>query len=136
MKESNINFYDFERKFNTYFNGERANNFSHKGKRALFEYLEEYEDSTGEEIELDIIALCVEYTEYKDVEDFINRYMPKEIDNFETWKENEEPEGTDEEIKEAYEEYLNESLEEYLNDNTVLIKFGDDLDEGFIVQDF
>jgi hypothetical protein len=39
------------------------NNFSYEGKKALFEYLEELEDSTFEH-ELDPIALCCEYSEY------------------------------------------------------------------------
>jgi hypothetical protein len=34
------------------------NQFSYKGLNALFEYLEEYEESTGEEIDFDVIALC------------------------------------------------------------------------------
>lgn len=46
------------------FSGERKNNFSYEGKRALFDYLEEYEESTGETVECDIIALCCEWTEY------------------------------------------------------------------------
>lgn len=41
----------------------RQNQFSYDGLRVLFEHLEEYEDSTGQEIELDVIALCCEYTE-------------------------------------------------------------------------
>jgi len=42
---------------------DRDNQFSYEGKRALFDYLEAYENDTGEPIELDIIALCCEYTE-------------------------------------------------------------------------
>lgn len=42
----------------------RSDNFSFKGKKALFDYLEQYEEGTGQEIELDIVALCCEYTEY------------------------------------------------------------------------
>ena len=41
----------------------RPNNFSHAGLSVLFEYFEEFEDSTGEEIELDVIAVCCEYSE-------------------------------------------------------------------------
>lgn len=41
----------------------RNENFSYEGKKVLFEYLEQYEDDTGEEIELDVIALCCEYSE-------------------------------------------------------------------------
>jgi len=35
----------------------RKTNFSYEGLEILFEYLEELEESTGEEIELDVIAL-------------------------------------------------------------------------------
>lgn len=41
----------------------RENNFSHEGRNMLFDYLEQYEEETGEQIELDVIALCCEYTE-------------------------------------------------------------------------
>ena len=36
----------------------RGNNFTYEGLIALYDYLEDYEDSTGEHIELDVIALC------------------------------------------------------------------------------
>lgn len=42
---------------------DRNENFSYKGKRALFDYLESIEEDTGEKIELDVIALCCEYSE-------------------------------------------------------------------------
>jgi len=41
----------------------RPNNFSYEGLSILFDYFEEFEDSTGEEIELDVIAVCCEYSE-------------------------------------------------------------------------
>lgn len=50
------------------------NNFSYEGKRALFDYLEQYEDETGEEIELDPVALCCEYSEYESLKDFQEQY--------------------------------------------------------------
>lgn len=52
----------------------REKQFSYNGKKALFEYLEEIEESTGEEIELDVIALCCEYTEYESLADFQKEY--------------------------------------------------------------
>lgn len=52
----------------------RKNNFTFEGKRALFDYMEEYEKATGEEIELDIIALCCEFTEYESLEEIQNDY--------------------------------------------------------------
>lgn len=53
---------------------DRGNNFSFNGLNALFDYLEEYEESTGEEVELDVIALCCDYTEYKDLQEIIDNY--------------------------------------------------------------
>ena len=52
----------------------RDNNFSYDGKRALFDYLEEYEESTGESVKLDIIALCCEYTEYESLKELQTNY--------------------------------------------------------------
>ena len=49
---------------------ERKNQFSYEGLRALYEYLINLEDDTGEEFEFDPIALCCEYTEYESLEDF------------------------------------------------------------------
>jgi len=56
------------------FGGDYKNNFSYEGKKAIFEYLENYEEQTGEEIELDIIAICCDYTEYEDLKELQNNY--------------------------------------------------------------
>jgi hypothetical protein len=56
------------------FRGSYKNNFSYEGKRALFDYLEEYENSTGEKIELDPIALCCDYSEYESLGDCLKEY--------------------------------------------------------------
>lgn len=66
-----IYFNDFESAFN---NMNRENQFSNPGLQALFDYLEQYEEETGQEIELDVIALCCEYTEYKDLEELKESY--------------------------------------------------------------
>src|SRR4030043_2342165 len=44
-------------------------NFSYDGLAVLFDYLEELENDTGEELELDVIALCCEFQEsdYKSI---------------------------------------------------------------------
>lgn len=42
----------------------RETQFSVPALRALFEYLEEYENSTGTELELDPIAVCCDFAEY------------------------------------------------------------------------
>ena len=70
MKQS-INQYGFERAFAEM---GRENSYSYEGKKALFEYIEQYEDDTGKELELDVIALCGEFTEYKDLKEFQDNY--------------------------------------------------------------
>jgi hypothetical protein len=41
----------------------RKTNFSYEGLEILFEYLEELEEGTDQEIELDVIALCCDFSE-------------------------------------------------------------------------
>jgi hypothetical protein len=47
----------------------RGNQFSYEGLKVLFDCFEELDDSTGQETELDVIALCCEFEEsyYLDV---------------------------------------------------------------------
>ena len=42
----------------------RKNNFSYDWLIALFEYLEQYEEDTGEQIQFDMVGLCCDYSEY------------------------------------------------------------------------
>ncbi len=70
-----INKYSFRQAF---IDMGRQNQFSYDGLNNLLEYFEEYEDSTGEQVELDVIAICCDFTEYEDLEEFHNEY-PKEI---------------------------------------------------------
>lgn len=58
MKQT-INRSDFHRAFQAI----RPDNFTHEGRIALFEYLEQLEEDLGEVIELDVIALCCDYSE-------------------------------------------------------------------------
>lgn len=58
----------------------RDNIFSYAAKRALFDYLEEYEDDCGEKIELDVIALCCDFTEYS-LADALIAYDCDELDD-------------------------------------------------------
>jgi len=57
--KSTVDFYSFRRAFEV----SRFDNFSYEGLSVLWDYLEDYEESTGEEIELDVIALCCDYSE-------------------------------------------------------------------------
>lgn len=95
--KTTVSRYDFERAF---VDAGRKDQFSYEALGLLFDYLEEYENSTGEEIELDVIALCCEY--YEDtLKSIANNYR---IDL----------EGMDED------EQL-EAVREYLEDNTQLV---------------
>ena len=58
MKQT-IGFYEFREAFRSL----RPDNFSYEGMQALFDYLEQLGEDTGEEIELDVIALCCDYSE-------------------------------------------------------------------------
>ena len=42
----------------------RESQFTVPARRALFEYLEDFEDSTGTELELDPVGICCEFSEY------------------------------------------------------------------------
>ena len=68
MKQS-INNYEFHRAFEQL----RPDNFTYDGLNALHDWFEQYEEDTGEEIELDVIAICCDFTE-SSVEEFNNDY--------------------------------------------------------------
>lgn len=65
-----INFSQFTDSFSDTY----KDNFSYEGKRALFDYLEDLETGTGEQIELDPIALCCEWSEYDNLTDALESY--------------------------------------------------------------
>ena len=52
----------------------RKDNFSYKGFKTLFDYLTEFEESTGEELEFDPVAFDCEFSEYANIEELANDY--------------------------------------------------------------
>ena len=52
----------------------RQSNFSYEGLIALYDYLENFEEDTDKEIELDVIAFCCDYTEYENLEEYKKSY--------------------------------------------------------------
>ena len=59
-------------------------NFTYEGKRALFDYLENLSEDIGEDIELDTVAICCDYTQFDDLEEYNSQYEPVEsIDEIE-----------------------------------------------------
>ena len=51
----------------------RAGPFSYEGLGSLYDYLEEMGDGTNG-VELDVIALCCEFTEYKNLKELQENY--------------------------------------------------------------
>lgn len=108
MKKT-ISKYDFRQAFS---DAGRKEQFSYEALDLLFEYFEQVEDDTGEEIELDVIAICCEYAE-----------------------------GTAEEIAESYDIDLDEcdddekkdAVREYLNNETMIVG---ETSDGFIYAQF
>lgn len=95
----------------------RLENFSYEARGLLFDYLEEYEESTGEELEMDVIAVCCEYSE-ESADSIASNYMDAE--EYAEFKELDEDEQTDQ-------------IREYLNDNTVIVG---ETPSGFVYQQF
>lgn len=64
----------------------REDHFTDAGLEALFNYLEQYEEECGEQIQLDVIALCCDYTEYKNFKEIQKNY--DEIKSMEDLRDN------------------------------------------------
>ena len=60
MKQT-VNSSDFVDAFRTH---NRMDQFSYEGLKALFEHLEQYEEDAGEEMELDVVAICCDFSEH------------------------------------------------------------------------
>ena len=80
---------------------DRMENFSYEGRNLLFEYLEQIEEDTGEEMELDVIAICCDFNE-DTVEDIASNY------NINTSDAESESEKC-------------QIVTDYLNDNTLVV---------------
>ena len=75
MKQT-INFSQF---CDAFHNMSREGDFSYEGKKALFYFLEEMEEDTGEEMEIDVIALCCEFSEYGSADEAASEYFDSPI---------------------------------------------------------
>lgn len=79
-----VGFNDFVDAFRAY---DRYDNFGYDGLKALFDYLENYEEETGQSYELDVIALCCEYTMYENLEE-LNKEYGEEFTSIEEVQDN------------------------------------------------
>jgi len=108
--KTTVTFSDFRQAFKAI----RPDNFSHEGLEQLWDYFESYERDTGEEIELDVIAICCEYSEqnWKTIAEDYSIVL----DDIKT------------------EEQQKQHVMNYLCDNTSVI--GSTSDDSFIYQNF
>ena len=65
-----INEYEFEQAFKKM----DRDYYSYDGYRALYEFLDEICSSDDKGFELDVIAICGEFTEYEDLKEFQQSY--------------------------------------------------------------
>ena len=116
MKQS-LSSFDFVDAFRT----QRPDQFSYEALHALFDYFEESENYTGEEMELDVIAICCEYSEGS-LHGINTNYSLVDIEDY-----------TNEDTKEVdYAEY-NEAIHDELTANTTVLLLGDFEDEACMV---
>ena len=96
----------------------RGDEFSPEGFEALFEYLDNLSEELEEDIKLDVIALCCDFSERtrKDIEDEVREYEVKqELEEAETEEEKEEI------LNDAVEEWLDERAIARLSDGSAIV---------------
>lgn len=94
-------------------------NFSYRGLRYLFEYIDDAYDEE-DPFKMDVISLCCDYSEYKNFDSYLADYSGQH--------EEQEDDESDGDFKAR--------VEGEIIDKTTLIKFEDDIDKGFIIQQF
>ena len=74
--KTTVSYYDFRNAFD---NMDRGSQFPTRLPE-LFEFIEDMERETGEEYELDVIALCCDFTEYANLKEFQRAYGEEYVD--------------------------------------------------------
>lgn len=117
-----VSVYDFRDRFlssDTY-----KGNFTYEGLTALFEYLEDLDQSTGEELYFDYIAIACEYSEYESAWEAMEQYnagdMP--VVDFQAYSDAHDGEGMN--LVEMEKEMQKLALE-WLEERTQVIPVGD-----------
>jgi|SRR5690554_1260719 len=72
MLVKKVSFYDFLKEFEEF---GREDQFSYEEKEALYNYLNELAEDLGEPIELDVVGICYDFTEYDSLEEFNHDYQ-------------------------------------------------------------
>jgi hypothetical protein len=75
MIKQTVNRYAFQDAFNSI----RPDNFNYAGLNALYDYLEQIGDDIGQDIELDVIAICCDFCQYDSIEEASSVYDVRNI---------------------------------------------------------
>ena len=100
-------------------------NWSRAGAFALAEYLEELEESTGEEMEFDYVAIRCDFSEYESLQDWANEYYGTDADG-EGWR------WALDITEEMDDDEIDDEIRAHIQDQGQLIEF----DGGIIVSSF
>ena len=100
--------------------------WSWNGAHALAEYLEEYEESTGEELELDVCAIRCDFSESESLQDWLMEHHGVETLALALQRSGIDMEGDEDEDEIDY------WIRSYIQDHGQLIEF----DGGVIVSSF
>jgi len=118
--KTNVSVYEFRdtfRRSDTY-----KDNFSYEGLTALYDYLIQLEEDTGEEIDFDMISLCCDYSEFDNAVEAASEYF--EFEGMTYGEDGGELETADEVEKKAL---------KFLQDRTQVIEMDNG---GVIIQQF
>jgi hypothetical protein len=98
--KTTVSVYDFREAFHQAFHQAGRENFTYDALGLLFNHFEELEEDMGSEIELDVVAICCDYTE----DDAVSIAGNYDID-----------------ITDMDEEEALEAVQDYLNNNTSVV---------------
>lgn len=87
---------------------DRGHNFGYNGWNAIGEYLDQLSDDMGEDVEIDIIGICCDYSMSESVSDWWKEYGVYSDIDAEEWEEMDEEEKL-------------EAVSDYLQENTSVI---------------
>jgi hypothetical protein len=139
--KTTVSVYDFRQAFQDH---NRQDSFSYEGLGALYEWIEQLDDDCGTETELDVIALCCDFSEYDSALDCIDEcgydFKPEPFTCDDCGEDTDPEQATCEHCDDPIEDYDSQIWRElaesaalaYLNDHTMVIVF----DSGIIIQGF
>ena len=103
-------------------------NWSWDGAKALAEHLEELEQDTGKEMELDVCAIRCDFSEYESLESWASDYFRNQADAVDQLGLTLGMDGS----IDAEEEEIDEMIRSFIQDHGTLIEFS----KGIIVSSF